>query len=43
METTELFAWTLAVIILSVIIEKILISGLMSLSKKLHVSNVEVK
>lgn len=43
METTELFAWTLAVIILSVIIEKILISGLLSLTRKLHVSNTEVK
>ena len=43
METTELFAWTLAVIILSVIIEKLLISGLLSITRKLHVSNEEVK
>ena len=43
METTELFAWTLAVILLSVIIEKLLITGLLSLSKKLHVTNTEVK
>ena len=43
METTELFAWTLAVIILSVIIEKLLISGLLSLTRRLHASNEEVK
>ena len=43
METTELFAWTLAVILLSVIIEKLLIRGMLSLSKKLHVANTEVK
>lgn len=43
METPELFAWTLAVIILSVIIEKLLISGLLSLTRKLHVSTAEVK
>lgn len=43
METAELFAWTLTVIILSVIIEKLLISGLRSLTRKLHVSNEEVK
>ena len=43
METPELFAWTLAVIILSVIIEKLLISGLLSLTRKLHVSTTEVK
>ena len=43
LETTELFAWTLAVILLSVIIEKLLIAGLLSLTKKLHVSNTEVK
>ncbi len=43
METTELFAWTLTVIILSVVIEKLLISGIRSLSSKLHISNMEVK
>ncbi len=43
METTDLFAWTLAVIILSVIIEKLLIAGLRSLGKRLHASAVEVK
>ena len=43
MDTTELFAWTLAVILLSVIIEKLLIRGMLSLSKKLHVANTEVK
>ncbi|MBO5416407.1 MAG: ABC transporter permease subunit [Clostridia bacterium] len=41
-ETTELFAWTLAVIILSVIIEKLLIFGLKKLAQGLHVSRKEV-
>ena len=43
METTDLFAWTLTVIILSVVIEKLLISGIRSLSSKLHLSDMEVK
>ena len=43
METTDLFAWTLTVIILSVVIEKLLISSIRSLSTKLHLSDMEVK
>ncbi len=41
LETTELFAWTLCVIILSVIIEKLLIFSLTCLAKKLRVSGKE--
>ena len=41
LETTELFAWTLAVIILSVIIEKLLIFGLGALARSLHISGKE--
>ncbi len=43
LETTELFAWTLSVIMISIIIEKLFISLLGLLSSKLHVSNREVK
>ena len=39
-ETTDLFAWTLTVIILSILIEKLLILGLSRLSKKLRISEV---
>lgn len=39
-ETTDLFAWTLTVIILSILIEKLLILGLSKLSKKLRVAEV---
>lgn len=39
-ETTDLFAWTLTVIILSIIIEKLLILGISSISKKLRVAEV---
>ncbi len=42
LETTELFAWTLAVIIFSVIIEKLLIFGLRKLAEVLHVSREEI-
>lgn len=42
LETTELFAWTLAVIIFSVIIEKLIIFGLRRLADGLHVSAEEV-
>ncbi|MBQ8141043.1 MAG: ABC transporter permease subunit [Clostridia bacterium] len=43
LETTELFAWTLTVILLSVIIEKVLIFGLGKLTQKLRVSRTEAK
>lgn len=39
-ETPDLFAWTLTVIILSILIEKLLILGLSRLSKKLRISEV---
>ena len=39
-ETPDLFAWTLTVIILSIIIEKLLIWGLSRLSQKLRVAEV---
>ena len=39
-ETTDLFAWTLTVIILSIFIEKLLILGLSKLSKKIRVLEV---
>lgn len=42
LQTTELFAWTLAVIIFSVIIEKLLIFGLKKLAQRLHVARGEV-
>ena len=41
LETTELFAWTLAVIIFSLIIEKLLIFLLNKLAKRLHVQKKE--
>ena len=37
LETTELFAWTLVVIIMSVIIEKLLIASLSHLARKLRI------
>ena len=40
-ETTDLFAWTLTVIILSIIIEKLLIFGLSGLSKALRATEVQ--
>ncbi len=43
LETTELFAWTLAVILLSVIIEKLLILSLERLAGKLHVTRTEAR
>lgn len=43
LETTDLFAWTLAVIILSVIIEKLLILSLERLAGRLHVSRSEAR
>ena len=43
LETTELFAWTLTVIILSVIIEKLLILSLEKLAERLRVSRSEVR
>ena len=43
LETTELFAWTLTVIILSVIIEKLLILSLEKLAERLSVSRSEVR
>ena len=41
-ETSDLFAWTLTVIILSVIIEKLLIFSLERLANRLHVRRSEV-
>lgn len=43
LETTELFSWTLAVILLSVIIEKLLILLLERSVAKLHVARTEVR
>ena len=40
-ETSDLFAWTLTVIILSIIIEKLLMLGISSLSKRLRISEVK--
>ena len=40
-ETSDLFAWTLTVIILSIIIEKLLMFGISILSKKLRISEVK--
>lgn len=40
-ETTDLFAWTITVIILSILIEKLFILGLSKLSKKLHAAEVQ--
>jgi len=41
LETPDLFAWTLIVIILSVVIEKLLLLGITSVIKRLHVSGKE--
>ena len=43
MEMPEMFAWTFVVIILSLVIEKILISSITRISDKLHASAWEVK
>jgi NitT/TauT family transport system permease protein len=40
-ETADLFAWTLTVIILSILIEKLLILGLSKLAGRLRVSEVQ--
>ena len=39
LETTELFAWTLTVILISIVIEKLLIFALSQAAQKLHVSS----
>ena len=43
LETTELFAWTLSVIIISIIIEKLLIFALSQAAQKLHISSGGVR
>ncbi len=43
LETSELFAWTLVVILLSIVIEKLLVRGLSALGKNLKVLRKEEK